>query len=213
MIGVAYNRYRLYITKAVGLNNFVIINELELYESANANTVNLSRGAVATSSSLSSAGYQAKNAIDGKAETFWNSSGSSSTEWITVTLPSPILLRSFRITSTIVEAQIPMDFILQGSNNNIDWTNIYEAVGNTADTIFRKLSFYVSGVSNLDIGVNSSRVIISEWTTGKLIEKVVPKSDGSWSCQTGGDTEVLVTHIGPSGYEPKSDGPITPYSW
>lgn len=213
MAGTAYNRYRLYITRSRDDLTYFSVEELELYESIDSSTENLSIGATATSSSNQSSSFLPKNAIDGKLNTCWESASSADPQWLMITLPSAKLVRSFKMKVVTYPGEAPRDFILQGSNDGVNWDNLHVEVGNLELSITRKISISVSGVSKLSTGVRSSYVIVSIWNTGQLVQKITPNSDGSWVCKLSSYDDVLVTHIGPSGYQPKSDGPITPYSW
>ena len=70
----------------------------------------------------------------------------------------------------------------------------------------------VFGESVLDTGVAANKVFVYNYATGALIAAVTPNiTTGAWRLNLQSTDEVLVTHIGPSGYRPLSDGPITPH--
>ena len=110
--------------------------------------------------------------------------------------------------------EYPVKFETQGSNNNTNWDKIYEndsIPGVIAYT--RTIASYVGGVSLLTSGQPTQRVVIANWLTGEHIGTVIPDQYGNWFYSTDYGIDVLVTHIGPAGYKPESDGPITPYLW
>ena len=70
----------------------------------------------------------------------------------------------------------------------------------------------LGGISKLDTGNPSLRVLLHNWTTGQLVATITPAANGAWNYRPRSTADLLVTHIGPSGYQPRSDGPITPAS-
>ena len=210
---IAYKYYRLIATKVVN-STYLTVNEFKMYEQSNTTSANLSIGAKVTVSSSYASGT-AKNLIDGSDATYWASAlmTAGNPEWFVIELASPKVVRAFEVKCITSPHEAPRDYKFQGSHDSLVWTDLFEEMGNTKGTFAKIFSISVTGVSKLDSGLPSLRVFISDWITGVLLEKITPNNDGTWSYNPPNTNDILVTHIGPSGYEPKSDGPITPYSW
>ena len=209
----AYTRYRIYVTNnAYGTKGYVAINELGLFEDADHLGPNLCTGSVVTASHQNGT-YVAANAIDGNASTVWETDGSATDKWLAVQLPEAKVVRSFYLSQTIWAGETPRDFLIQGSNDGTNWTTLAEfvdfATGNY--TGYTSINLSIGGVSKLDTGNPSLRVLVHNWTTGQLVASITPAADGAWNYRPRSTADLLVTHIGPSGYRPISDGPITPY--
>lgn len=212
---ISYIYYRLWILKdhQDPGNYYKALAEFGLYESEDGTGVNSATGAFAAASSVVSA---ASRAIDNKTTTTWESAstGEEDGEWLSVRLAVAKPIRSFKMTGNPDNpAQWLKDFKIEGSADNISWELLYEKKNSSGQILLVNIARTVSGISKLSTGVKSSKVYVHDWQTGDFIGSVVPKTNGSWSCPAGDAEQVLVTHIGPSGYEPKSDGPITPQSW
>lgn len=66
----------------------------------------------------------------------------------------------------------------------------------------------LAGIALLDTGVKASRVLIRDWATRSTIADAAIASDGSWGVYVPqGDFEVVA--VGPTGYRPVCDGPVT----
>lgn len=209
----AYTRYRIYVTKnAGGTKGFVAINELGLFEDADHLGPNLCTGSVVTASHQNGT-YVAANAIDGNASTVWETDVSATDKWLAVQLPEARVVRSFYLSQTTWATETPRDFLIQGSNDGTNWTTLAEfvdfATGNYSG--YTSINLSIGGVSKLDTGDPSLRVLVHNWTTGQLVASIIPAADGAWNYRPHSTADLLVTHIGPSGYRPISDGPITPY--
>ena len=210
----AYTRYRIYVTKnAGGTKGYVAINELGLFEDADHLGPNLCTGSVVTASHQNGT-YVAANAIDGNASTVWETDSSATDKWLAVQLPKAKVVRSFYLSQTVWSAETPRDFLIQGSNDGSNWTTLAEFVDFATNgyTGYTNLGLSVGGVSKLDTGDASLRVLLHNWTTGQLVATVTPAANGVWNYRPRSAADLLVTHIGPSGYQPRSDGPITPYA-
>lgn len=70
--------------------------------------------------------------------------------------------------------------------------------------------YQIKGTTLQDNGVVSRFVLVHDWGTGNFITKIKPFSDGTWEYKSRNGNAVLVTHVGAAGFEPKSDGAITP---
>lgn len=209
----AYQYYRLVFSKnSSNDNRYYSIDEWELYEQAGTTGTNLCIGATASASG-NYRSQVASLAIDGYPTTYWESSLDGAPSWLKVDLGAEHIVRSMVIKSTAYAGEIPRDFTLQGSNDNSTWTVIETYEG--ADAFIATsgtftLNFYVKGTSLLDDGTPSSKVWVHTWDTGELLGSAVPEGDGSYLFSTATDADVLITHVGPAGYRPVSDGPVTP---
>lgn len=215
----AFSRYRLYITKTAGGSNYASLYSFGLYEDADHSGVDLCLGSTASASSAYASNTVAQNAIDGSATSYWESSGANLPQWISVDLGTPKQVRSMYLHAAPYSGEQPRDFLLQGSDDGAAWTTIAVftdwALSTTPNpkSAYERLDLRVGGVSKLDTGEPSSVVLIFDWSSHILVSAVVPNSDGSWTFSPRSDSQVLVTHIGPSGYQPWSDGPVIPTAW
>lgn len=213
MARTAYRYYRLEFSKnSNGTNNYYTINELGLYGSVAPGSPNLCVGATASASG--NYGSQvASLAIDGNPTTYWESSLDGAPSWLKVDLGAEHIVRSMVIKSTQYPDEIPRDFTLQGSNDNSTWTVIEAYTGADAfiaDSVVFVVNFGVKGTSLLDDGTPSTKVWVHAWGTGALLGSATPKGDGSYRFLVTTPADVLITHVGPAGYRPVSDGPVTP---
>lgn len=220
----AYSKYRLLVTRTsstgAGSPEYVTVNDFDLWTTADHSGTRL--GATAGATFSSSGQYQSRApglAFDGDASTYWESDNAPATSrWVRINLPSAVIVRSFYINSTTYPNEIPRDFKLQGSNDGTTWVDLFAVTDWVTSATVREgqyfsISLVLSGTSVLDTGAGAARVLIHKWATGELVASVAPNtSTGAWSYRMSEPVDVLVTHIGPSGYRPISDGPITPYS-
>lgn len=196
---------------SVDNNKYYAINEWGLYEQGGAAGTNLCIGATASASG--NYGSQvASLAIDGNPTSFWESSLDGSPSWLKVDLGAEHVARSMVIESTTYPNERPKDFVLQGSNDNSTWIVVGSYAG--VDSFIASggtftLNFGVKGTSLLDDGTPSTKVWVHAWDTGALLGSAVPESDGSYRFLSPIAGDVLITHVGPAGYRPVSDGPIT----
>lgn len=214
---VPYQYYRVLISKTRS-EPYCSLNTVKLYEGASTSSTDVAQGSIVTASSFYSTGTEPFNVLSSSSN-WWSSKVHTSTEgalpqWVMLELPTPKVVRTFTISCTINAAEAPKDYKIQGSNDAITWVDIYEETGNITElTITRYLSVSVSGMSKLDTGDISVAVFVRNWSSGRLIKKVKPNNDGSWKVGLSSTEPVIITHVGPSGYEPITDGPVTPYSW
>lgn len=212
-MATAYQYYRLVFSKNSANNNsYYTVNEWALYEQGGATGTNLCIGATASASG--NYGTQSASlAIDGVPTTYWESSINGAPTWLKVDLGAGHVVRSMVIKSTAHAVEIPRNFTLQGSNDNSTWTVIetYEGADAFIATsgVFA-MNFGVKGTSLLDDGTPSTKVWVHAWDTGALLGGAVPESDGSYHVLSPISGGVLITHVGPAGYRPVSDGPVTP---
>ncbi len=220
----AYSKYRLLITRtsssSAGTPGYVTVNDFDLWTTADHSGTRL--GATAGATFSSSGQYPSRGpglAFDGNATTYWESdNATASSRWVRIDLPSAVVVRSFYINSTIYPDEIPRDFKLQGSNDGTTWVDLLAVTDWVTSATVRAGQYFatnlaLSGTSVLDTGTGAARVLIHNWSTGEFVASVTPNaSTGAWSHRLSEPVDVLVTHIGPSGYRPISDGPITPYA-
>lgn len=212
-MATAYRYYRLVFSKNRNNDNrYYTVNEWELYEQVGATGTNLCIGATASASGAYGS-QSASLAIDGNPTTFWESSLEGAPSWLKVDLGAEHAVRSMVIKSTAYPNEIPRDFTLQGSNDDSTWTVIgtytWADASITTSGVFT-LNFGVKGTSVLDDGTPSTKVWVHVWDTGVLLGSAVPESDGSYRVLSPIAGDVLITHVGPAGYRPVSDGPVTP---
>lgn len=220
----AYSKYRLLITRtsnsSAGVPGYVTVNDFDLWTTTDRSDTRLGATAGATFSASGQYGSQAPELVfDGNASTYWESNNAAAaSRWVRIDLPSAVVVRSFYINSTVYVGEIPRDFKLQGSNDGTTWVDLFAVVDWVTTPTVRAGQYFVtslvlSGTSVLDTGNGATRVLIHKWGTWEFVDSVTPDvSTGEWSCRVSSSTDVLVTHIGPSGYRPISDGPITPYA-
>ena len=212
-MATAYRYYRLVFSKnSSGDNRYYAVNEWELYDQPGGVGTNLCIGATASASGAYGS-QSASLTIDGIPSTYWESSLEGSPTWIKVDLGAEHIVRSMVIKSTTISNERPRDFTLQGSNDNSTWTVIGTYTGADAfiatSGVFA-LKFGVKGTSLLDDGTPSTKVWVHAWDTGALLGSASPEGDGSYRFSVVTSADVLITHVGPAGYRPVSDGPVTP---
>lgn len=206
----SYRYYRLLFTTA----KYTTINEIGLYAANDGTGTNLLTGSTATASG-SYSGTSPGAAIDGNATTYWESSSSAAMHWLSFDLGTAQSVKSLKITSTTYANEVPLNFELQVSDDGATWKAIgffvFGTVGVTQTNKVQALDLYIGGTSTITGGTATQKVLIYNWTTGALIRSIVPFAGGAyeWRFENSG-FDVMVTHIGPSGYRPISDGPITP---
>ena len=210
-MATAYRYYRLVFSKNSAWDNrYYTVNEWELYNQRGG--TNLCIGATASASGAYES-QVARLAIDGIPSKYWESSLEGAPSWLKVDLGAEHIVRSMVIKSTTHPNEIPSDFTLQGSNDDSTWTVIETYTGADAfiatSGVF-SLNFGVKGTSLLDDGTPSTKVWVYAWDTGALLGSATPKGDGSYRFSVEISADVLITHVGPAGYRPVSDGPITP---
>ena len=217
MVATPYKYYRVLISKTRS-DPYCSLNTVRLYEGASTSSTDVAQGSIATASSIYGSGTGPANVLSSSSN-WWSSKIHTSAEgklpqWVQLELPSPKVVRAFAISCTVAAGEAPVDFKIQASHDATTWIDIYEETGNTTElTITRYLSISVSGISKLDTGDISVAVFVRDWLSGQLIKKVKPNNDGSWKVGLSSTEPVIITHVGPSGYEPITDGPVTPYSW
>lgn len=210
---IAYKHFRIYIT-ATPRNDYARIETVRLYEQVARGATNIAIPTLATATS--SGNYTETtlpiNALSENTSPYWESNKDFNPKWLKISFPIARHVRAFEIVSIGDVTEYPSSFVFQGSNDDSVWVDIYSTTTNTLDGAFIAPYLDVSGISMLDNGNKSDRVLVYDWETGALLKKVVPNFDGSWLYSPRYDDEIFVTHLGIAGYEPKTDGPIKPYS-
>ncbi len=215
-MAVAYSQYRFSFTKnAINDGRFWTINEVYLYANSLATGANLLTGGTASDNGHYNSQLPSY-AIDGSTSTYWESSNrvdaGNTPALLTIVLPAAVAANSLRVRSTTYSNERPIDWKLLGSNDGSTWVELAAYTGwPNSDENVAALNLVVSGVSKLSNGVRSNRVLVHNWATGALLTSIVPNTDGSWSYRPMTADDLMITHIGPSGYKPEVDGPVTPY--
>lgn len=222
MAVVPYLHYRLRITKTGGSGvegavGYASVSEMMGYEDLAGTGPNIFQGGTATGSTPYSASYLPEFAFDGNLSTTYESNNTSEPfKFLAYQLPSPKVLRRLSVVHIqYAPNETPDNFYVEGSNDGTTWFEIARVVGfiartsNTGGAI--SLGILLSGVSKLDTGQRAVRVLIHDWATGRFVASVTPDNSGNWLYRPADYADVLVTHIGPSGYRPISDGPVTPF--
>lgn len=211
----AYSDYRIHVTSSSAApNNYVSINEIALYEQADHSGSNILVGSTVTASGSYNSSTLPSNAIDGNPTTYWESQAGLPA-WIRFKLQSQKTVRSVYISSTAYPNEVPRNFTLQATNDNgTTWKTLYTWVDWVtqpgAKSDYTNISVALIGVSLLDNGLPTSRVVFHKWDSMQLMGSVVPDNDGSYEYRPSVTGDVLITHTGPSGFRPLSDGPVTP---
>ncbi|SEF28517.1 discoidin domain-containing protein [Variovorax sp. NFACC27] len=216
-MATAFKFYRLKFTKnSSGDLRYYCVAEWAMFEAADASGLDVMRSGTMSANGVYES-FVPANANDGNAATYWESDNrvtAGTPSMLSVELPAAVVVRSMRLVSTAQPLEYPRDFELQGSNDGSAWTTIVAFVdfmvsgGPTTKT--SAIWTQVRGTSRLEGGVAASRVLIQNWSTGALLASLTPAANGTWSWPAPSLDQVLVTHLGPSGYRPIADGPITP---
>lgn len=216
----AYSKYRLYITRTstsdANKPYYGVVNSFHGFANGDGSGSNLLTGGTATASSVYS-NLDASNAFDASNSSYWEAGNQSDPfQWVRIDLASPVTVRNFYVSSQSA-SEVPRDFKIQGSNNGTDWDDIVVVVDwvttRTAKTGSWRIDLLLSGTSLLDTGGGTSKVFIHKYSDGELVGVATPHaSTGAWSIKPQFAGEVLITHIGPSGsgFQPVTDGPVTP---
>ncbi len=217
----AYSKYRIYVSRTAstpaGAPSYCTINEFRGFTNGDGSGANLFTGGTASASGAYSA-QTANLAFDGNAATFWESDASASgASWLRYDLASAAVIRNFYLSSTAYPGEVPRDFLLQGSNDGTSWTTLFQAFDWVATSVAKtesiRIDLSVGGTSLLDTGVGSTKVLLHRYSDGVLIGSAAPNTvTGQWQYRLQNNDQLLVTHLGPSGFRPVSDGPVTPYA-
>ena len=214
----AYSKYRLYFTRTstspANLPYYGVVNSFHGFSAGDGSGSNLLTGGTASASSTYSFNT-ADKAFDANDTTYWEAGNASDAfQWVLMDLASPVTIRNFYISSQAA-SEVPRDFKIQGSNDGTNWTDIVVVVdwvtSSMAKTGSWRIDLLLSGTSLLDTGGGASKVFAHKYSDGELVGVATPHaSTGVWSVKPQFAGEVLITHIGPTGYRPMADGPVTP---
>lgn len=216
----AYSKYRIYVTRTstspVNQPSYVTINTFGGYSNGDGSGTDVFVGGSASSKSLYSTRFPSR-AFDGNASTEFSSSNENVPQWLRVDLASAVVVRRFYLAATTSAAEVPRDFIIQGSNDGTSWENILQVTDWVTTNVTKTESFRIdlsmSGVSLLDTGGGASKVFLNRYDNGELVKVVVPNAiTGEWNTRLQYGGSILITHLGPSGFRPLADGPVTPIS-
>lgn len=213
----AYNRFRVQFRRnPSGTTGYITVNEIRLHPNADGTGANLLTGATATASSYYNSSTPPENAIDGNPSTYW---ASGNTPDFTATPPtlsfqlgSPVVAKSIAIVSSAYPNERPIAFTVQGSNDGVYWEDIYTTAtwpDVNGPTIAELKAYMLAGTSLLDDGQPCRLVVISDWATGATLTTAVPAVDGSWRRAFTTEALAFVSHLGPTGFLPVCDGPVT----
>ncbi len=131
----SYMTYRLCVTATNGAE-VVAIQQLRLFGNSNPNLIptmtsnNSPTGQVSSSSTYINATYEPWKAFDGDdesgASSRWISSSSGMPQWISYSFSQPTYAHSYYILPEAGSCadRAPMKFFLQGSNDNVNWTDL-----------------------------------------------------------------------------------------
>lgn len=218
---VAYSKYRIYVTRtastAAGAPRYCTINEFRGFPNGDGSGSNLFTGGTASASDVY-LDQTANLAFDGNAATYWESNNATSGfRWLRYDLESAVVIRNFYLSSTQYPDEVPRDFLIQGSNDGTTWTTLFQGTDWVTTAVAKtgsiRVDLMVGGASLLDTGAGATKVFILRYADGGFIGTAVPNAvTGEWQYHLHTTDDLLVTHIGPSGFRPISDGPITPYA-
>ncbi|MDH1865738.1 discoidin domain-containing protein [Pseudomonas chengduensis] len=215
MAAAPYSSYRLKLLQnSQGVKNWYTISTWSMFESAYMAGADLVQSGTLTASGQYSA--QAPGlAGDGNDGTYWESSDSSALPfaWLRVDLPEAVAVRGLVIKSLGSMNERPKSFVLQGLDGGewVDLATHTDAFTTSGPGTFQALiGFGVAGLSTLEHGEQSSRILAHDWASGELIRSVVPSHDGSYLIAVDSMAPLLITHTGPPGYRPVCDGPVQP---
>lgn len=124
--------WRLNITENTGTVSqpslYITINELQMFENADYSG-NILTGATAVSNRATYGSQLPGLAIDGNETTFWEAGGPAVSETspthLTITLPTPKSLRSFKILSKQYPRERPKHFLIEFSDDGVEWKKYY----------------------------------------------------------------------------------------
>lgn len=216
---IAYSSYRLNITKNTGGSAaYMSVSEWRMWETYSPALTDADFMVGGTASAQSTNGsYSPSNAFDKNSETTWESTSASGAKWLRYDLPAPRKAKALFIQHGTWTGEAPSDFVLQGSNDggatwdNIKtYTNFLTSATAAAGRLVSVGAVQISGKALLDNGAPATRVLIYNYATGALMATLYPGADGSFMYYPDISSEVLVVSLGPSGYRPQVEGPITP---
>ncbi|WP_443612755.1 discoidin domain-containing protein [Acinetobacter pseudolwoffii] len=145
---IAFRYVRVWITKVQEGGGVTAIQEIEIAATANAADITTKSMPATASSSF----YPASNAFNGVLDSMWQSSNMPTEinpQWIKIDLGTArefAFLRMRRIGQYGREKDSPRNFKIQGSNNNVDWSDI--AIYNNVDPWPSDYKFLIFDLKN-----------------------------------------------------------------
>lgn len=217
----AFRYWRLFISEVNGPANgdYCTISEVQLRTASGSGDVTTSSTPVTASSNYPS--QPPTNVVDKNNITQWSTAlqnvNASNPAWLIFDLGSPQTIVEMTIRASGIDpvSRLPKKFALQASEDGVNWPVFSQVIADQTGWSMNQVRtfpvsiFYVAGNAKLDTGIKADRVIMVNWNAPyNLINSVVPASNGDWRMMT--DTSpVLITILGPTGYQPISHGPIT----
>lgn len=216
-MSVNWRYWRLHVVTVTSAT-YVAVEFMKISATAGGATI-LTGGTPTASSEFSGSFNAAKAFIDDTQ--YWSTTASPTLpQWIQYDIGSAATGRYLEIRAFSATDYAPLQIILKGSSDGSTWVDLlsinvtsYAVTGRwyvATKTVRIPFGHIVSGNSTHSDTTEIQRVLINNWTTGAFIDSVVPDSAGDWESVVTGTADVLVTHIGDSGYRPLADGPITP---
>lgn len=210
-----YVSFRLVFSKRIdGLVGLIAITALKILDNTGESIL---RDGVASASTEFSADYNASKAFDGNDSTRWASASSDPNIWIRYDLTTPKYACEIFISLNNNPVNGPKDFVLEGLSEDNNWEVIHRFIDfATALTIVSGVKELLPnkalfGVSKLQDGSASRKVVVLSADTFDKVAVVVPNINGAWSytlVDKTNDKFYFVAQIGSLGYRPILDGPI-----
>ncbi len=225
---VLYSKYRIVFSRGQAPgntgNSYIAVREVGLFSTSDQTSENLATGSTITSSGSYENANGPNKVADGQLSTYWESAlfvPGSSTVWVQFDLPAAVALRSVRMAGGIpsFSNETPRDFIIQGSNDGATWVTLLDVKdwGGFKDgqspamvDASMRLDLILAGTSRLVSGARSDAVFLHHFVSGELVAKITPAVDGTYKYVPQSKSALLITHVGPTGYAPQADGPVTP---
>lgn len=140
-----YRYYRIYITSIVKDGDYIAIHEIE-FALDDGLDITTPTTKIYTSSSYDAAYNQNKiiDNITNDVNNLWISGSTSLPQYITIDFDVPTVVNTLRIWPqqdiSVANTRSPKDFIIQGSNDNINWQNI-KSFSNITDWTLNSKTF------------------------------------------------------------------------
>lgn len=235
MAGMTWRYFRLYITRTESpstpgtATTDVAMESLVL--SATSGGAQLMTGGTASASTLYSGAYPASYGFTSATDYWYSQAGLAPPHWLKYDLgagntATPRFLKMTPYSPASIggyHPYFPVNFELQGSDNDSTWTTLaaftdlrwvpgsrWYAGNGTTLVLNIPIGHRVAGNSTHSDGDPTRAVVAFDWATGAWIETMTPDDAGDFSSNFVGPDDVGLLHMGDSGYQPVTDGPITP---
>lgn len=224
MMAKLYNSFRMNMSKRLGGGaGFFALTEMKLFSGENGAGSQLLLSGTATASSSFGSGFEANKAFDGDTGTRWASNNSGSVAWIRYDLPSSVPKpKSIYLLLNNSPDNAPTDFVLQASvDNGATWEDIYTVISFATSAEFLSgvtrnlVQIGLLGKATVSNGTIANRVLIYDWLTGALLQKLTPDSLGNWRYLVAANTAttnylvVVTAGEGVFNVRPQAHGPVT----